>query len=50
MLTNIRPGLQTLEAEGTQVDESVEKGSPLEDATAGILSQLDALKSSLGLQ
>ena len=42
--------LQTLEAEGSQVDENVEKGSLVEDATAGILSQLDALKSSLGLQ
>ncbi len=32
------------------MDESESKGSPVEDATAGILSQLDALKASLGLQ
>lgn len=42
--------MQSVEAEATQVEEQKEKGSIVEDAAEGILSQIEALKSTLGLE
>lgn len=42
--------LQSVEAEASQVEEQEEKGGIVEDAAAGILSQIEALKSTLGLE
>ncbi len=42
--------VQVLETEATTADEQLQKGGILDDATSGIRDQLEALKSTFGLQ